>query len=163
MNQAEPDPSPIAKELQQLTGGYHRDPFSILGPHEVEGGGWQVRAFLPQAAAAEVLLDGSSIPMTAEAAEGLFTADLEPPLRRDYRLRIKPKTGDIYEIEDPYRFPPQLTADEIHYFAEGTNFESYRTLGAHLVTSEGVAGVRFAVWAPNAEVVSVAGVFNDWD
>jgi 1,4-alpha-glucan branching enzyme len=67
------------------------------------------------------------------------------------------------EIDDPYRFPPLLTDFDLHLHAEGTNYETYHSLGAHLTESEGVQGVRFAVWAPNAEVVSLVGEFNDWD
>jgi len=163
MNQAESDPRPLTQELQKLAGGYHRDPFSILGPHGTEDGRWEVRAYLPQAASAELLIDNVSIPMQSDAPAGLFSVDLDGPLRRDYRIRIKPRMGDVHEIEDPYRFPLQLTDDEIHYHGEGTHFETYGTLGARLITSEGIPGVRFAVWAPNAEVVSVVGVFNDWD
>ena len=162
MDQAEQNPREITQEIKKLTGGYHRDPFSILGPHEMDDD-WDVRALLPQAESVEVVLGNSSIPMKREAEEGLFTASLPLPLRRDYRLRITPRIGEAYEIEDPYRFPPQLTPDEIHYHAEGTHFEMYGTLGARLILSEGVPGVLFAVWAPNAEVVSVVGVFNDWD
>ena len=67
------------------------------------------------------------------------------------------------EIEDAYRFPPLLTPFELHLHSEGTNFEAWRTLGAHITESEGVPGVRFAVWAPNALVVSVTADFNEWD
>jgi 1,4-alpha-glucan branching enzyme len=67
------------------------------------------------------------------------------------------------EIGDPYRFPPLLTSFELYLHGEGTNYESYRTLGAHPMEYEGVAGVRFAVWAPNAEAVSIIGDFNGWD
>src|SRR2546426_1523732 len=70
---------------------------------------------------------------------------------------------DKGELGDPYRFPPLLTDFELYLHGEGTNYESYRTLGAHPLECEGVAGVRFAVWAPNAEVVSIIGDFNDWD
>ena len=159
MHQADLD----SQEIRKLTGGFHRDPFSILGPHEVQGGGWQVRAFLPQAQSAEVVLGDALHRMTAEQEAGIFTADFPLPLKQHYRLRITPRIGDVYEIEDPYRFPLQLSSDEIHFHAEGTHFESYGTLGAHLITSEHVAGVLFAVWAPNAEVVSVVGLFNDWN
>ena len=71
--------------------------------------------------------------------------------------------GSTEEIEDPYRFPPLISDFDLHIHGEGTQYESYRTMGAHLVECQGVAGVRFAVWAPNAEVVSVVGDFNDWD
>src|SRR5437660_5295746 len=70
---------------------------------------------------------------------------------------------DQGELGDPDRFPPLLTSFELHLHGEGTNYESYRTLGAHPTLCEGIAGVRFAVWAPNAQVVSVTGDFNSWD
>jgi hypothetical protein len=71
--------------------------------------------------------------------------------------------GEVVSIEDPYRFPPLLTDFELYLHGEGTHYETYNSMGAHLVTCEGVPGVRFAVWAPNAHTVSVAGDFNDWD
>ncbi len=71
--------------------------------------------------------------------------------------------GREIEIDDPYRFGPQISDSDLYLHTEGTLHEAWRTLGAHLVTAEGVAGVRFAVWAPNAENVTVAGEFNDWD
>ena len=66
-------------------------------------------------------------------------------------------------MDDPYRFPPLLTDFELYLHGEGTHHESYNSLGAHICDSLGVRGVRFAVWAPNAEVVTVVGDFNDWD
>jgi 1,4-alpha-glucan branching enzyme len=81
----------------------------------------------------------------------------------EYRFRITLPSGQWQEMDDPYRFPPLLTPFELHLHGEGTNYESYRTLGAHAVTCAGVEGVRFAVWAPNAEVVSVTGDHNGWD
>jgi 1,4-alpha-glucan branching enzyme len=56
-----------------------------------------------------------------------------------------------------------ITDYDLHLLGEGRHWQSYQKLGAHLVTQSGVAGVRFAVWAPNADAVSVAGDFNDWD
>ncbi|BDG01305.1 1,4-alpha-glucan branching protein GlgB [Anaeromyxobacter oryzae] len=51
---------------------------------------------------------------------------------------------------------------DLHLWNEGTNHRAYRSLGAHLTTVEGVAGTSFAVWAPNAERVTVMGDFNGW-
>ena len=59
--------------------------------------------------------------------------------------------------------PPFLTPFELHLHGEGTHHESYRSLGAHLMSADGVSGVRFAVWAPNAEQVTLMGDFNGWD
>ena len=148
--------------LERIVGGYHTDPFSILGPHEVDKG-WQIRAFLPQAAKVEVLLDGATMAMLPLGDKGFFTLSLTGGLRHHYKLRLTLVDGSVVELDDPYRFPPLLTSFDIHLHGEGTNFESYQSFGAHLVTSEGVTGVRFAVWAPSAELVSIVGLFNDWD
>jgi 1,4-alpha-glucan branching enzyme len=107
-----------------------------------------------------VLAGDQVIPMKRAHAAGLFVAKTDAT---DYRFRVTLYTGQSTDVDDPYRFPPLLTPFELHLHGEGTNYESYGTLGAHTVTCEGVEGVRFAVWAPNAEVVSVTGDHNTWD
>jgi 1,4-alpha-glucan branching enzyme len=152
-------------EIEAIVGGYHGDPFHILGPHAVAPGRaktWEVRAFLPQAESVEIVADGVSTPMSRQHRQGFFVASLKGK-PASYRLRLALWNGTALEIDDPYRFPPLLPDFDLHLHAEGTNYESYRSLGAHLTTCEGVAGVRFAVWAPNAEVVTLVGEFNDWD
>ncbi len=155
-----------ASEIEVLVNGRHGDAFRVLGPHLVKPSAaaerWEVSAFLPQAESAAVLLGGVEHPMRRKHAGGVFHVLLtgEPA---PYLLRITRFDGTQQDIEDPYRFPPLLTDYEIHLHGEGTNFESYRTMGAHPAVCEGVAGVRFAVWAPNAESVAVTGDFNDWD
>ncbi|MGA2879371.1 MAG: 1,4-alpha-glucan branching protein GlgB [Bryobacteraceae bacterium] len=149
------------QELEAILNGTHGDPFSVLGPHQVEDG-WEVRAFLPQAMDASVVVDGTVHPMRKTRSEGFFSV----PLARDpgaYKLRLILWSGAPVDIEDPYRFPRLISDFDLHIHGEGTQYESYRTMGAHLVECQGVHGVRFVVWAPNAEVVSVVGDFNDWD
>jgi 1,4-alpha-glucan branching enzyme len=151
------------KDLEAIVGGYHADPFSILGPHAVEDG-WEIRAFQPGAARVEIRRAGETgQAMERRSASGVFVASLRGELNTGYRLWIHPWEGEPYEIEDPFRFPTLLTSFELHLHGEGTNFESYKTLGAHLTTCDGVPGVRFAVWAPHAEVVALTGDFNGWD
>ncbi len=153
------------EEIEAIVGGYHGDPFRILGPHAVAPGrsrAWEVRAFLPQAEQVDVIADGVATPTTKQHWQGFFIASLKGK-PKTYRLRLKLWNGATLEIEDPYRFPPLLTDFDLHLHAEGTNYESYHALGAHLVTCDGINGVRFAVWAPNAEVVTLVGDFNDWD
>jgi len=95
---------------------------------------------------------------------GLFEAIVPGPLETaPYRLRVTDHTGQVSERHDPYSFPPLLTDFELHLFAEGTFFKAYETMGAHLRTVQGIAGVHFVVWAPNATRVSVVGDFNEWD
>jgi 1,4-alpha-glucan branching enzyme len=121
-----------------------------------------VRAFLPHSESAELLLGDASVAMERKHAQGLYIAQMdgEP---RNYRLRAGLPGGETIEFEDPYRFPPLLSEFDLHLHGEGTHFQTYDMLGSHIVECDGVPGVRFAVWAPNAEVVSVIGDFNAWD
>jgi 1,4-alpha-glucan branching enzyme len=144
--------SPDSATIEAIVAGRHRDPFSVLGPHENE-----IRAWLPFAEEASVVIAGKTQPMERVDPSGFFVASL-PSRPSSYRLRV-----GTYEFDDPFRFPPLLTSFELHLHGEGTNHESYRTLGAQVTSSEGVDGVRFAVWAPTAQVVSVVGDFNRWD
>jgi 1,4-alpha-glucan branching enzyme len=154
------------EEIEAIAGGYHGDAFRILGPHSVRKKNgqprWEVRAFLPQAESAEVITPGERAEMARKHPQGFFCASLagEPQL---YTLRMRLRDGREIEIDDPYRFGPQLSDSDLYLHTEGTLHEAWHTLGAHLAESEGVAGVRFAVWAPNAISVTVAGEFNDWD
>ncbi|MBV9266378.1 MAG: hypothetical protein JO061_09445, partial [Acidobacteriaceae bacterium] len=160
------------EELQALAGGYHADPFGVLGPHADHAGakallsdaetGWIVRAFLPLAKEIEVLDGVDSKSMQRIHQAGVFEArfDTQP---KSYRLRLTGYDGNRHEMEDVYRFPPSISSFDLHLFLEGTNYEAYNSFGAHVMTLDGVVGTRFAVWAPNALVVSVIGDFNGWD
>ena len=142
----------------------HHDPFSYLGMHH-DHRGLVVRTFQPRASDV-ALIDASSaepiIRFERVHPDGLYVAR---PVRKDpfnYRLRITTSGGN-HDIDDPYRFPPVLTAFDLHLIGEGSHFDLYRKLGAHEIEVENVPGVVFAVWAPNARRVSVVGPFNDWD
>jgi 1,4-alpha-glucan branching enzyme len=152
------------EEIEAIVGGYHGDAFRILGPHVMDRKkpSWEVRAFLPQAEEAAVMVDGASHPMKKKHPTGFYVASIdgEP---RPYKFSARLWGGGTAEFDDPYRFPLLLSDFELHLYSEGTHYESYRSLGAHVVEVDGVIGVRFAVWAPNAEVVTVVGDFNDWD
>jgi len=156
------------QEIEAIVGGYHGDPFSVLGPHPFntasELGEWEVRAFLPQATRAFVVGSAGASTITMERIhhQGLFRARV-PRAPDAYTIRYIDYHEKTHEIQDPYRFGPQLSNFDLHLHSEGTLHEGYRMLGSHLVTVEGVPGTRFAVWAPNAIVVSVVGSFNEWD
>ncbi|HBY62332.1 MAG TPA: 1,4-alpha-glucan branching enzyme [Solibacterales bacterium] len=154
------------EEVEAIVGGYHGDPFRVLGPHRVESkngsGSWQVRAFLPHASEAEVLVGGETVPMEKQHPRGFFSADIGGKFT-GYKLKLKRWNGVFEEAEDPYRFSPLLSDFDLHLHGEGTHYETYNKLGAHLMEWEGVPGCRFAVWAPNAITVSVVGEFNEWD
>jgi 1,4-alpha-glucan branching enzyme len=154
------------EEIEAIAGGYHGDAFRILGPHSVRKKGgqprWEVRAFLPQAEAAAVVVGDKRCEMVRKHAQGFFcvllAGDPQP-----YLIRARLYDGREIDIDDPYRFGPQLSDSDLYLHTEGTLHEGWKTLGAHITHSEGVSGVRFAVWAPNAIAVTVAGEFNDWD
>ncbi len=158
------------QDIEAITGGYHGDPFAVLGPHPINeakgesasGGAWAIRAFLPQAQEVEVLTAGKSVPMERKHDAGFFVANF-PAKPSGYKLRLKGQDGNKYEMEDVYRFPPVVSDFDLHLFLEGTNYEAYNALGAHVTTVEGVRGTCFAVWAPNALIVSIVGDFNVWD
>ncbi|MBV8818217.1 MAG: hypothetical protein JO022_07650, partial [Acidobacteriaceae bacterium] len=151
-----------SQEVEAIVGGYHGDPFRILGPHQ-ETDVWEVRAYLPQAAQASVKTEnGELIALRKIHAQGFYCATLDTDPGA-YTLQLKLWNGNQTEIDDPYRFPPLLSSFDLHLHGEGTFYESFTTMGAHLVMCEGVDGVRFVVWAPNAFLVSVVGDFNDWD
>ncbi len=150
------------QSARALAHGSYDNPFAVLGPHDVEGGRI-VRAFLPGAARVEVLRqsDGAVLAQLVPGAEeGLFENFLRD--RSPYRLRIVWPNA-VQETEDPYSFALLLGDLDLHLFNEGRHFELANCLGAQSVTIDGVNGVRFAVWAPNATRVAVVGDFNSWD
>jgi 1,4-alpha-glucan branching enzyme len=153
-------------DIEAIVGGYHGDAFRVLGPHIAQKRDaqphWEVRAFLPHAESAEVVIGQAAFPMLKRHKEGFYVARLEME-QQPYRIRMCLAGGGSEEFEDPYRFPPLLSSFELHLHGEGTNYESYTMLGAHLVEVEGIRGTRFAVWAPNAEAVTLVGDFNAWD
>jgi 1,4-alpha-glucan branching enzyme len=149
-------------EVHAIVHGYHGDPFKVLGPQQFLPGEWEIRAFLPQAQAASVLISGSATPMSKEDPAGFFRLAL-PGDPRTYQLLLTTWAGESVVIDDPYRFKNLLSDFDLHLFLEGTNYEAYRTFGAHYMERDGVKGVRFGVWAPNAESVQVCGNFNHWD
>jgi 1,4-alpha-glucan branching enzyme len=145
-----------------LRDGHLRDPFSILGPH-VCGNGTVVRSYLPGARSVEVIAaDGDELLAVLKDVQmpGLFVGLI--PDRVPYRLRIA-WPDSVQETEDPYSFGLLLGDMDIYLLAEGRHFELPFCLGASAMAIGGVAGVRFAVWAPNARRVSVVGHFNSWD
>jgi len=151
----------LPPEAQAVVGGYHADPFQYLGPHE-ESGHTVVRAFLPGAEQVLIVDHANRQEELRRIHEaGLFCGEIDPGTRR-YRLKAR-WHGEFFEIEDAYRFPPILTDFDLYLLGEGTHLQSYDKLGAHPMTHEGVDGVAFVVFAPNARRVSVVGEFNAWD
>jgi 1,4-alpha-glucan branching enzyme len=156
--------------IAAIVGGSHRDPFAVLGPHRVTGGGFVVRAFHPTARAIELRLveTGALLAMEKRDPAGLFEVQLaearpSTDATLDYRLRIAYPGDHVVEVDDPYRHGRVLTNFDLHLLGEGTHYRAFEKLGAHRLTLGTVTGVHFAVWAPNAGRVSVIGDFNAWD
>ena len=143
--------------------GRHEDPFAVLGLHQ-RGRAWVARAFVPGAdRVAAVTLDGSAIgELEQRHPAGFFEGKVELGGRRPVRYDAS-NAQDRWTFIDPYAFGPVLGPLDDYYGAEGTHLRLYDKLGAHLIRHEGVDGVVFAVWAPNARRVSVVGDFNAWD
>ncbi|UCJ15991.1 1,4-alpha-glucan branching protein GlgB [Pseudomonas sp. MM211] len=148
--------------IESLIRGEHGDPFSILGPHEFAHG-LTIRTYLPGALGVELIhaVSGETLgSLEQSSVPGLFSIRVEQ--RVPYRYRINWSSG-VQETEDPYAFGQLLGEMDLYLFAEGNHRELGKSLGAQLTTHEGVQGVRFSVWAPNARRVSVVGGFNGWD
>ena len=168
-----------------IVNGYHEDPAKILGRHTIEDNGRQalaVRAFVPDSQ--QVWLvdvpQGTSRPMRRIHPAGLYEAICDERWQmsnsgdtqdkkqnakptQPYLLRVTDNDGKTKTMHDPYAFEPVLTEYDLHLLHEGTHWRSYERMGAHLRTVDGVQGVNFAVWAPNAESVAIVGDFNNWD
>jgi 1,4-alpha-glucan branching enzyme len=147
---------------QAIAEGRHGDPFSVLGLHK-RGGKWVVIGLDAGAEAMWVLTGKAGKPVAAmpvAGAPGVFVAEL--PRKVAYRLRWQGH-GTTWEGEDPFRFGPVLGEMDEYLLGEGSHKRLWQVLGAHVITHEGVEGTHFAVWAPNAERVSVVGNFNHWD
>ncbi|AFY67740.1 1,4-alpha-glucan branching protein GlgB [Geitlerinema sp. PCC 7407] len=157
-----------SEQIDRIVWNQHHDPFEVLGPHPVQHEGknaWAVRAYLPTAEAAWVLLpeQRKEYPMQVSHHPHFFECILEVETLGNYQLRIQ--EGEHERVTyDAYAFrSPWLTELDTYLFAEGNHHRIYEKMGAHATEVEGVQGVHFAVWAPHARNVSVIGDFNVWD
>ena len=154
---------PEQQDIEALISAQHRDPFAVLGPHPDGQGGQVIRAFLPGALSVKVVArDSDDLLGSLHGTDvaGLFAAHFDHT--QPYRLRIN-WAGAEQTSEDPYSFGPLLGEMDLYLFAEGNHRDLSSCLGAQVMSVDGVPGVRFAVWAPNARRVSVVGDFNIWD
>ena len=168
------------KKLERIISGRYENPFEVLGPiaDSDDDQGYDlrenphhqtlVRAWLPKAEKVWVVSESEtvSIEMKPSGVAGLFEAHCPTGLFEIEAGKYKFKYSDgdnTMSIHDPYAFDPLLTDMDLHLFNEGTHLEIYEKLGAHPRVIDGTRGVNFAVWAPNAQGVSVVGDFNDWD
>ncbi len=160
-------PTPGAEALvdhnaaKAILSGHCADPFAQLGMQD-RGGVTLLTVFLPGADTVTCLASKTKIAMTPlPDYPGLFVASFAKA-PKTYRLQATAQ-GYTWDFDDPYRFGCVLTDEDIYFIGEGTHRRLWQALGAHVVTLDGVTGTHFAVWAPNAQRVSVVGALNVWD
>ncbi len=156
-----------ADEITKIVTARHPDPHAILGPHcDPDAREITVRAMAPGAEAVQVLFDDEPqvvCPMRAIHEDGLFELTIAE-VRPAYRLRVIEPGGRVRDLVDPYSLTEfRFQAADQRLFGDGNHYRIFDKLGAHRWAVYGVSGVSFAVWAPNAEGVSVVGPFNGWD
>lgn len=153
--------TPLSQQMHRIRLGQHHDPFEILGwhganPHRL------LRVFLPEAARAQIMIDSQYVELLPTTEAGFY--ELHNTAAPDhYSICWTDRQGQTHIEIDPYTFAPQLSDFDLHLFAEGKHWHIYQLLGAHVRCIDGVDGVLFATWAPNAERISVVGDFNGWD
>jgi 1,4-alpha-glucan branching enzyme len=148
----------LSDDSIKITEAKHHDPFSILGRHLDK-----ITVYLPYAES--VSFKHNDIALERIPDSDFFVYDIKKTdiIPQHYQLVWTDKDGNTHENYDPYTFEPQLPEFDQHLFGEGKHWHIYQKLGGHLHTSDGVDGVFFALWAPNAGRVSVVGDFNRWD
>jgi 1,4-alpha-glucan branching enzyme len=158
----------IDRAIQAVAAGTSGDAFAVLGRHPTTLGGRPalvIRTNQPAAEAVELVARDGAAPMR-RLVDGLF--EVVVPLgsqsgdQFEYRFRVHSGRG-VQEVVDPYQFGQVLADFDLHLFGEGTHHRAWEKLGARQITVGPHTGVHFAVWAPNAQRVSVIGDFNGWD
>jgi len=156
------------EQIERVVWNQHQNPFEVLGPHPIEQDGkqvWVIRSYLPNADMAWVLLPGArtEYAMSNDQHPQFFEAIIDVEELVNYQIRYKEGACE-HVVYDPYAFKsPVITDFDIHLFGEGNHQRIYEKMGAHPMEQAGIAGVYFAVWAPNARNISVMGDFNNWD
>jgi 1,4-alpha-glucan branching enzyme len=154
-------------ELMQIVEGNHADPHHVLGMHDKvvkKKNVTLVRVFNPEAKAINVIgPKGKRYPMELIHQAGFFSAQLPKTEHYKYKLEYTGHNGLQWEVWDAYAFAPLLSDFDMHLFGQGTHYQIYEKMGAHPKTVDGIEGVLFAVWAPNAKRISVVGDFNGWN
>ncbi|MDT8424635.1 MAG: 1,4-alpha-glucan branching protein GlgB [Methyloprofundus sp.] len=154
--------NPLDSELLKISEAKHHDPFSILGRHKKEAK-TTITVYLPYAESAEIVVPNVQLQRIPNT--DFFQAAIidDKALPQHYQLKYIDKAGNKHTQYDPYSFGSQLPEFDQHLFAEGRHWHIYKKLGAHLHAVDGIEGVLFTVWAPNAGRVSVVSEFNSWD
>lgn len=151
-------------EVQALAEASHNDPHHILGMHECLDDVY-INVYIPNARAVTAIdiVKKKNYALVSDRVEGFFSIKIRDKHKFDYKLKVKYEDGSEQTFIDPYIFEPVIDPIDVSRFNEGMHYEIYKKLGAHPMTVDGIDGVYFAVWAPNACRVSVVSNFNNWD
>jgi 1,4-alpha-glucan branching enzyme len=152
--------------MDALVNAYHGAPFQVLGPHQIDDQQVVIRAMRPNARALHVVTnDNQRIEMQRLRPEGLYEAIINASFAElSYRYEATTFDGETQIFHDPYALRESFLGEtDLYLLREGRHWESYEKMGAHVREVAGVKGVNFAVWAPNAQRISVIGSFNQWD
>ncbi len=151
-------------EVSALAEARHNDPHHILGIHECLDDVY-INVYIPNAKTVTAI-DTSmkkNYALVSDRIDGFYSVKIRDRHKFEYQLKVKYEDGMEDVFIDPYIFEPVIDPIDVSRFNEGMHYEIYRKLGAHPMTVDGVEGVYFAVWAPNAQRVSVVSNFNHWD
>ena len=152
--------SKVSTEIDRVVDGWHHDPHSFLGPHS-DAKSTTIRVLRPWAKSVEIVAGALTQKMMHEA-RGVWTVTVNKPDVHNYSLLVDYGNGAI-ELQDPYKFLPTINEFDLNLFSAGRHEDLWEVLGAHPRMLDGIAGVSFTVWAPNAQGVRVIGDFNHWD
>jgi 1,4-alpha-glucan branching enzyme len=151
-------------EVDALVQGRHNNPHHILGMHECIDDVY-INVYLPDAKSVTAIDTATKkrYTLVSERVPGFYSVLIKDSKSFEYKLNVKFDNGDEVTYVDPYIFEPVIDPIDVSLFNEGKHYSIYDKLGAHEMTVDDVEGVLFAVWAPNAERVSVVANFNNWD
>jgi 1,4-alpha-glucan branching enzyme len=151
----------VTNLIETLLEARLHDPFALLGIHQDQNE-WVIRVHQPYVDHVWLLENSDRQPFARIHSSGIFEwrGNTEPS--RPYRLQLE-RGSDVRDIYDPYQFSPRITEEDLYLFGAGKLHQGYRIFGSQSVKIQGVSGICFALWAPNAERVSVLGEFNQWD
>ena len=155
----------LSEQELRIAGFNEAHPERTMGPHVTGEGSYRIVAYLPRAENAwiENSPEGSVVNMKRSGNGKTFRAEVKKSeFRRNYLICFTEKSGYTEKREDPYSFPATVSDYDVYLFKKGEFLKSYETFGAHFEERDGVAGVRFTVWAPTARAVSVIADFNHW-
>jgi 1,4-alpha-glucan branching enzyme len=155
------DTTPLNDELRRIMDARHHDPFAVLGKHR-DGNACVVRVFIPRAIEVRIA-DGDLLMQRIPHSDFFEWRGDGGRIPLHYKLSWRDSSNYEHIAHDPYTYAPQVADFDLHLFGEGRHRHAHEFLGAREHEVDGVAGILFAVWAPNAERVSVVGDFNHWD